>query len=237
MIPDALALRADLVRRNTKRAGSAEFTVIKLKTAVAADAARILDEAFKRPAPAQQGGRGGFPRSSAARGVPIRHARRNSAANPTEGRVRVVADPRAIPCCQCQPARHARIRQLLDKAIDATEKDPARPDPDALRQAQIANAEDVADVIRQVYAEQMSQCRPRRGSSLRPRITGNNRQCRFLRQPRAVTLSVGVIPPTTAWSWPAHRALYNDIRNSSKRWKDASKITTTTVKDRGREGR
>src|SRR5204863_3701795 len=44
--PDALALAADLVRLYTKTPRDpAEFTVIKLKTAVAADAARILDEA------------------------------------------------------------------------------------------------------------------------------------------------------------------------------------------------
>src|SRR5262249_14835994 len=64
--PDALILVQELVRLLTQTpAGEGDFQVVKLKNANAAEAAKVLDEAFNGPKPTNQQqrpqGGGGFP--------------------------------------------------------------------------------------------------------------------------------------------------------------------------------
>src|SRR5262249_54450116 len=126
--PDALALASDLARTIARSPRDpAEFTVIKLKTAIASDAARVLDEAFNGTRQQQQGGGRGFPfgQFGGGGGFPFAAPGSSAPTNPMEGRIRVVADPSSNSLLvSASPLDLARIYQLLDRAIDASEKDP-----------------------------------------------------------------------------------------------------------------
>lgn len=231
--PEALALATDLARLYTKTPRDpAEFTVIKLRTAVAADAARILDEAFNGPRPQnQQGNQFPFGRNNINAMFPFAAPGSTAPTNPTEGRIRVVADTSSNSLLvSANPLDMARIRQLLDKAIDATEKDPRGLIQTHFVKLEYANADEVADVIRQVYAEQMSAVPTRGPGAVFAQITGNNRNLDSYGNPRAVTLSVGVDYRNNSLVLACPEALFNDITKLIKTVEEASKSTTTTVK-------
>ncbi len=98
---DALAMASQLVRLMTQTtAGEGDFEVIHLKTASAAEAAKLLDSAFNeaKPAAAQQQGFGGFLRRFGGR-----RARR---CPPTRRRIESASSPIRPPTrCWCEPSR------------------------------------------------------------------------------------------------------------------------------------
>ena len=118
---DPLALQTvqELTRLLTQTAGGeGDFQVLKLKKASAAEAAKVLDEAFNGPKQTQQqqqpggGGRGGGFGQFAAPGAAAPN-------NPREDRIRVVADPATNSLLvRASPLDMMTIRRLLDKAID-----------------------------------------------------------------------------------------------------------------------
>ena len=117
--PDALAMASQLVRLMTQTtAGEGDFEVIHLKTASAAEAAKLLDAAFNEPKPAaQQQGFGGFFGRFGGRGA-------EPPANPTPNRIRVVADPTTNSLLvRAKPVDMLTIRWLLAKAIDNNDTD------------------------------------------------------------------------------------------------------------------
>lgn len=150
--PQALALAQEIVRMLTQSpGGDGDFEIIRLKNASAAEAAKVLDEAFNgtkqavaQPMPA------GFGRFGAAMAqAPI---------TPAENRIRVVADPTTNSLLvRASPLDLLTIRRLLEKAIDRGQTDSLAVSRTwIVGPFRFATANDIAGVVRDVYREHMS---------------------------------------------------------------------------------
>jgi hypothetical protein len=125
--PQALALAQDLVRLLTApQEGGLE--VIRLKHAGAAEAAKVLDEAFNGPAGPAPGGR-------------------------RAGRVRVVPEPITNALIvRASPLDLLTVRRLLSGALDvASDRAEAGPRTYVLPPLRHAGAADLAKVLRELY--------------------------------------------------------------------------------------
>ena len=165
--PEALALVSELIRVLTStKVTQGDFVILKLVSANAVDAARVLDEAFNGPPQNQRqqqqqggifgmfgggfgGGRSGF--------NPFGGGAAQPPANPTPNRIRVVADPGSNSLLvQASPIDLLTIKRLLRDAIDAEDKDPRGIIKSWIIPLQYANADDIADIVGQVYRDQTS---------------------------------------------------------------------------------
>ena len=163
--PQAMKMINELVRLlTTTPSGEGDFEVIRLKNAIATDAANILDQAFNGTRQEQQqqrgfggggggfGGRGGFPFFGQF-GAPGAAA----PAAPTPNRIRVVADPGTNSLLiKASPLDMLNIRRLLDKAIDTDENDSAATVRTWLIKVKHGSAMEIANVIRDVYRDHMN---------------------------------------------------------------------------------
>src|SRR5262249_27910570 len=139
--PEILTLVSELIRFFTSsKMTEGDFQVIHLRYAMAADAARVLDEAFNGPRP-QQGGFGGRGRGfgggggfgpgggggfgpGGGGGFPFAAPGATTPTTPTPDRIRVVADPTSNSLLvQASPLDLLTIRSLLDRAIDNGDSD------------------------------------------------------------------------------------------------------------------
>jgi type II secretion system protein D len=159
--PKALALVTELVRLYTQtKAGEGDFEIIRLKNASATEAAQMLDEFFNPPkekTPNQGGfpfggrGFGGFP-GGFGRGGMTQQAEQKS-----EPRIRVVADTGTNSLLvKATPIDMLTIRSLLERAIDTGESDSRAVMRPWVIKLKNARASDVAEVVRDVFREQMN---------------------------------------------------------------------------------
>lgn len=164
--PEALKLVQELVRMLTKtNAAEGDFTIIPLRNARAADAAQILDECYNGTRQngsfrgrGTGGGFGGFAGPTAfAQTTP---------ATPAENRIRVVADSATNALIvQAKPLDLIGIGRLL-ASIDSGETDSnAVIRTWMLEPFKHARAADVAQLLRDVYHEQMKGGASSEGSS------------------------------------------------------------------------
>ncbi|MBI1918167.1 MAG: hypothetical protein HYS12_26040, partial [Planctomycetes bacterium] len=156
--PQALKLAYELVQLIIRtKVTEGDFKVIKLKYANAAEAARVLDEAFNGPRQQQRGGGGGFGFGGGGFGFGGGQFGQFGArppAQPQQDRIRVVADQAANTLLiRATPLDMLTIQRLLADAID---------DPSSTPLIQThwihlkyATAGEVATVLRDVYREQM----------------------------------------------------------------------------------
>jgi type II secretory pathway component GspD/PulD (secretin) len=194
--PQTLALVQDLARTLLEQPkGEGHFEMIHLENANAADAAKILDEAFNGPAP----------QASPPPQVPALFSRRfrtlanqPPASPPVLPRIRVVADTVSNSLLvRASPLDMLEVRRLVKEAVDAGETESkAVIHTWLVGPLHFANAQELAPVLRDVYREQMNNNPPpsvvaglpRRVARRLPGVVtvdanGN---------PRAVTLSIGV---------------------------------------------
>ena len=148
--PEALALVQQLVRALTADNAAADFTVIRLKNARAADAAKILDELYNGPT--QQ------PNLPPAAFGFLRPGSTAPAAGQRPTRIRVVADSGSNSLLvRARPLDLLGIQHLLASAIDVAETDSAAVQRTwVLRPLKHADAGEVARTLRDVYRVQMS---------------------------------------------------------------------------------
>jgi type II secretion system protein D len=153
--PDALSMASQLVRLLTQTTTSeGDFEVIHLKTASAAEAAKLLDAAFNevKPTAAQQQGFGGFFGGGRFGGP-------QPPANPAPNRIRVVADPTTNSLLvRAKPVDMLTIRWLLAKAIDNNDQTAtAGPKNRIIGPLKYAKATDVSDLLKNVYRDYVNQ--------------------------------------------------------------------------------
>ena len=157
--PEALALISDLVRLLTKDPSDGDFHVIKLRTASATDAAKILDQWFNGTSPQPQGGGIGlnigglrlpFPLGGGGGGDTA-----SSAATGAKPRIRIVADPNSNSLLVRASALDLlTIQSMLEKAIDQYDaSSEAVVKTHIIGPLKNSNATDVASVVRDVFAE------------------------------------------------------------------------------------
>jgi type II secretory pathway component GspD/PulD (secretin) len=237
--PDALARAQDLVRLLTQTPkGQAAFEVIRLKNANAADAAKILDEAYNGPKPATQQqqfpffGRGG------------NQAQLQQPTTPTEPRVRVVADPGSNSLLiKASALDMVEIRRLIRDSIDSGETDSkAILKTWVIGPLKNANVTEVATLIREVYREHINNNAVGmvvggfpgfgfggggrfgaigRGQVQNVDVNGN---------PRGVSLSIGIDDRTNSLIVNCSEAMYKDIDKLVKQLDLAAGNATRTVK-------
>jgi type II secretory pathway component GspD/PulD (secretin) len=135
--PQAMSLIQELVRLYVSTHQSGEFNVIRLKYAKAADAARVIDEAFNGPpgAGTSKAGPGG-----------------KGAGRPE--RIRVVADPGINALLiKATLLDMLTVRKMIEALDTDYAEDPA-PRTHLLGPLKHAKAEEVAKVIREIYHDQ-----------------------------------------------------------------------------------
>ncbi len=235
--PGALAMAQQLVRLMTQTtAGEGDFEVIRLKNALATEAAKLLDQAFNEPkaAPEQAGspfggGRGGFFARFAAT------ANAQPPANPTPNRIRVVADPATNSLLvRAKPVDMLTIRWLLAKAIDNNEKDQTAGPQTHIITLKYARADDVYDLLAQVYKDQIDQnpglqdLQKLRGFTAA--IAGSkNNNLDANGQPRPVTLKIAVDEQSNSLVVNCTDALYTDVKQLADHMDAAAKDNNRTV--------
>jgi len=238
--PKALALAYELVRLLTQpQNGHGDYEAIRLKTASATEAARVLDEAFNGPkqqnAPAQQDGPRGsgefFGRFGAAGAAPP--------SNPSANTIRVVAyPPTNTLLVWASPLDMLRIRQLLKNAIDTEDTaSKAVIKTWILKPLQFATATEVASVIRDVYREYTNNNPSSnqvggfsgfgfpggRGGSQNANMDANG-------NPRAVSLSVGVDDRANRIIVNCSESVYQDIQALVDQLDSGTKNATRTIR-------
>jgi type II secretory pathway component GspD/PulD (secretin) len=233
--PEALALVQDLIRIMTQTpTGEGDFEIIRLANANAADAARVLDEAFNGTRQQTGGGGlgggpgGGFPFNPFGFGG----GRFGGGGQQTvrENRIRVVADTASNSLLvRASPIDMISIRRLLRDAIDAGETDSKAVQKTWTIKLDYANASEVAQVIRDVYQNFTSTSATSGtfggfgGFGFFGRGGGNNTS----RTP--ATLSVGVDDRSNRLIVYCSEKLYDDIQTLAKELDASAKDSTRTV--------
>ena len=233
--PGALAMAQQLVRLMTQTtAGEGDFEVIRLKNALATEAAKLLDQAFNEPKPAAQpqqggpGGRGGF-------AALFGRANAQPPENPTPNRIRVVADPTTNSLLvRAKPVDMLTIRWLLAKAIDNNEKDQTAGPQTHILTLKYARADDVYDLLAKVYKDQIDQnpglqdFQNQRGFGIA--IAGSqNRNTDANGQPRPVTLKIAVDEQSNSLVVNCTDALYTEVKQLADHMDAAAKDNNRTV--------
>jgi type II secretion system protein D len=227
--PEALAFVREVVRVLTAQGSKSDFEVIKLKNAGAAEAAKVLDEAFNGPKQPAQNLNPFFGRFGMQGATPP--------ANPTENRVRVVADPTSNSLIVwASPLDMLKIRQLLDKAIDSSE--PINSTAVArswIIPLKYADATEVASTIRDAYREYMNQDAvnaAQRGGFRGPRFGGGGPFGANVNPDgtmRTIALSVGVDERSNRLILVCSEKMKEDIQLLVNRLDEAAKDSTRTV--------
>lgn len=214
--PEALLLVTDLARMLTRPgAGDGDFTVIRLRHARAADAARLLDECSNGVREqAVQGGRGMNPFMGGFGGVPAPVVTTTR----SEGNLRVVADPGTNSLIiQAKPMQLLGIRRLLDQ-IDVGDSDSGalvRTWP--LPPFKYARAIDVAQLLREVYRENVGAGGPEATNG------GSSRG-------RPAPLSIGVDDRSNRLIVACSEKLKTDIEELVNQLESSARDTPKTVK-------
>ena len=232
--PAALAMAQQLVRLMTQTtAGEGDFEVIHLKNANAAEAAKLLDEAFNEPKPAAQQQQGGpnfarfFNQFGAANAQPP--------ANPTPNRIRVVADPTTNSLLiRAKPVDMLTVRWLLAKAIDNSEKGEG-PKTRILGPLKYARADDVYSLLSKVYQNDINQ-NPTladlqsnlRGFSAAIASSKNN-NLDANGQPRPVTLTLAVDEVSNSLVVTCTQAMFEDIKTLVDQMEAQAKDNVRTI--------
>lgn len=252
---EALDLAQQLIRIlvNTE-AGPGDFEVLRLRYASANEVAKILDEAFNGPKGQGQGGGGGGGggggRPGGGGGAPGGGFNPLSLVTGALGigggggntrieNIRVVADPATNAILvKARPVDMLTIRRLLANSLDIRNVDSeavVRTFPIALKHS---NANEVADIIRQVFADAMN-VRPTQTTQSAGGFPGfmfGPRPVDAAGVDRKVMLSLGVdihtnslyvSTPTTMFK--EVKELIDQIENASKDQKQAIRIVS--VKD------
>jgi type II secretion system protein D len=225
--PEALKLVSDLARLLTsRRVTPGEFEVIHLRNALATDAARVIDEAFNGPKqPAQNNFSPFGPRISIG-AFPFRGADAQLPANPAPARVRVVADPTSNSILvQASPLDILTIKSLLSRAIDIEPED-ARGAIKAhkIGPLQYANAEKVATVIQNLYADQTGNTRTGRLASFVQTINSDPNA-----QTKPPALQIGIDHDANMIYVSCNDALFKEIETVVAQMEDSAKNTTRFV--------
>ncbi len=229
---EAVRLVQQLVRYLTQAPSDmANFQVIRLKSANAVDAAKVLDDAFNGPKQAAQPQPGGgFGRFFGQFGAPGAAP----PANPTGNRVRVVADPNSNSLLvRASPIDMITIRRLLDKAIDASpDQSGGAMHTYVIGPLKHAVAYEVAQVIANVYSEHTDKNASVGGGLLGRILAANapNRNVGPDGQPRPVTLSLGVDDRTNSLIVNCNATMYEDIKKLVQQLEDAAQEATRTVR-------
>jgi type II secretory pathway component GspD/PulD (secretin) len=230
--PKALQMVAELTRLITKTQGEGRFQVIPLRNAVATDVAKVLDEIYNGPKQNTQ--QNPFSRVF----FPGGPAPQQTTPTNTEPKVRVVADPATNSLLvKAPPAEMYNIRQLLDTALDT-----GKTNSNAIIKTWIiplkhANANEVAEVVRNVYREYMNNNPlPGQGFSsgrsfFSSRFGGStNQNLDAQGNPRAVSLSVGVDDRSNSLVVACNSLMKTDIETLAGRLDEAASNATRTVK-------
>ena len=229
--PDALSMASQLVRLMTKTtAGEGDFEVIHLKTASAAEAAKLLDAAFNedKPAAAQQQGFGGFFRRFGGGGA-------TPPANPTPNRIRIVADPTTNSLLvRAKPVDMLTIRWLLAKAIDNNDAaQTAGPKNRIIGPLKYAKAADVASLLQTVYQDYINQ-NPTlqdisKGGFAVAIASSANHNTDASGQTRAVTLTVAVDEQSNSLIINSTEPLFQEIKTLVDHVEAAAKDNHRTI--------
>jgi type II secretion system protein D len=247
--PEALAAAQALFRLLTQTpAGEGDFEVIPLKYASAADAAKVLDEAFNGPMPQagqgrgnrgggggfgggdQGGGPGAFFSQFAARGA------QGPQGAPRENRIRVVADPGTNSLIiRANPLDMFTIRRLLDKAIDTSNENSKAVQKTWMIPLKHALVQDVASTINSLYREYTNNNLTAQQISDIPggfsRIfASNNRNVDAQGNPRNVTLSVGIDDRSNTLLVHCSELIYREIKTLAEELDEKARDASRTVK-------
>ncbi|HEY1860370.1 MAG TPA: secretin N-terminal domain-containing protein, partial [Gemmataceae bacterium] len=152
--PAALNMASEIIRAFTKKDGQGDYQIIQLKTAQAADVAKLLDELFNGVKPQQnQGGQQGNPFNPFQR---FQVPQAQVPANPAENRIRIVADPVSnvlmVRASALDILNIKRILETVDKEPTGI-KTVSKPHRIPLKNA---IASEVADMLKDVYREQIN---------------------------------------------------------------------------------
>ncbi|HZY87339.1 MAG TPA: secretin N-terminal domain-containing protein, partial [Gemmataceae bacterium] len=238
--PKELALAVEIANLLTRAPkGKGNFEIIRLKNAKAADAAKVLDEAFNGPRENTQqpfGGRGGFGGPGGFFGR-FGNPGVQPPAAPKEDTIRVVADPGSNSLLvSASPLDMLTIRGLLAKAIDAGENENAAVLKTwVIGPLKYASAQEVSTVLKEVYREQTNQAPTAseigggrgaifRAAALQTRNIGPDGL------PRSVGLSIGVDDRTNSLMLNCSEAVYKDIDRLVKIMEDGAKGASRTVR-------
>lgn len=223
--PQALALAQELVRMLTKDSGpEGAFEIIKLKNAIASDAARVIDEAFNgaRTSGPQQQQSFGFPFGGPFGGRFGGQSAPASSSSSTS-KVRVIADPSSNSLLiKASPVDMIEIRRLIKDSIDSSNESRALSKTYVIGPLKYAKAQDVYDTIRDIYRDSMSSNTTQQvgrggGGGFNPfggmpiqRLTDANGN------PRPASLTVSVNEATNTLVVHCSEALYKDIDTLAK---------------------
>jgi type II secretion system protein D len=251
--PEAMALVSQLIQIMTSTKGKGDFEVIRLKNASAVDAARILDEVFngQRQQGGAAGGRGGFPfgggglpfgglmfgggRGGFGGGMqPAAPAGENTAggAGAAAGVVRIVADPISNSLLvKASPLDMMQIRRLLEMSID-------RSDVETLGLQRTyfigplknANADEIAVVLRDVYAENTQQTSRQGNVGGFPGFTFGQGNRQPVDPTRSFSLSIGVDNRTNSLVVNCREVMFENIKALVTQMDEAAGSATRTVK-------
>jgi type II secretion system protein D len=228
--PEALKMANSLIRLLTQSPkGDGDFEIIRLKNALAADAAKVLDEAFNgtKATPGQNVPAFG----PAAFFRQFNQQQQSVPTNPTANRIRVVADAGSNSLLvRASPLDMLAIKRLLEKAIDSGLTDStALIKRHLLPPLKHANVLEVAATLRDVYREQMnpvtfSEVRgPRgRGAGFTTNLDANG-------NPITVALTLGVDDRNNQLLVSCSDALFNEIKKLVKELDDAAAGSSRTV--------
>ena len=237
--PAVLAMAQQLLRLITQTtAGEGDFEVIHLHNANAVEAAKLLDQAFNGPKPTttqQPQGPGGFGRlfqRFAGQG-----AAPEAPANPQPDTIRIVADPATNSLLvKAKPVDLLTIRYLLSKDIDYNDKAlEGGPKTRTIGPLKYARAEDMYDLLSNIYHDQMDQ-NPTltdlsgRGGFARAIAGSQNRNLDASGQPRAVTLKIAVDDQTNSLLVNSTESLYTEINDVVQKLDLAAKNNSRTYR-------
>jgi type II secretion system protein D len=244
--PQALALAQELVRLYTApQAGDGNFEIIRLKHASATDAARIINDAMNGPAQPQQnqgGGGMGFPfGGGGGRGFMFGGMNQQqstpAAASPATAKVRVIADPVSNSLLvKANPLDMLEVKRLLRDSIDAGDESRTLAKTYVLGPFKSAKADDIADVIRDVYRDSMNSNNttigrggggggfPFGGGQPAQRLTDS------LGNPKPAQLTMGIQESTNTLIVHCSETLYKDLDKLTKQLDLAAQGSPRTIR-------
>jgi type II secretion system protein D len=229
--PNALQMAQDVVRLLTRNpGGEGSFEVIKLQNANAVDAAKILDEIYNgKPEPTNNN-----PFGFGGRFGPFGN---QQPATPKQNRIRVVADAATNSLfVKASPIDMIEIRSLLKKGLDSGDSSSkAVIKPWILPAFRYANANEVANVIKDVYREHINN-NPISGGPGGMRgfmFGGFGRGAQNVDangNPIGISLSIGVDDRTNSLVLACSEPLYKDIKKLAEALEEGAKSATQTVR-------
>ena len=232
--PGALADAQRLIQLLTKvPEGAGDFEIISLRNANAEDAAKVIDEAFNgksQQTNQQQRGFGGFFG---------RFGRQQQQQEPKKAdKVRVVADPNSNSLIVwASPLDLVAVRRLVEHSIDSGKTESVaivrRQAPIRLKYASVS---EVADVVRDLYREQMNE-NPRATAEtsggfgrFRGRGGFQNRNVDAAGNPRRVSVTISADEHTNSLFVAAPDGIYKEIKGLAERMDEQASKSKRTVR-------